>query len=186
MIYLTSDTHFCHNKDFLYEPRGFQSIEEHDEAIVKNWNNIITPDDEVYHLGDVMLNDNTKGLGYLKQLNGKIHIILGNHDTDTRKEFYQCLTNVVEVIYATIIKYKKCHFYLSHYPTITSNDIDTSPYHKNLLNCYGHTHQKTKFYNDNPYMYCVCLDAHNNYPVSIEQVIEDIKNKKQKLNERSI
>ena len=26
MIYLTSDTHFCHNKDFLYEPRGFQSI----------------------------------------------------------------------------------------------------------------------------------------------------------------
>ena len=36
MIYLTSDTHFCHNKDFLYEPRGFQSIEEHDEAIVKN------------------------------------------------------------------------------------------------------------------------------------------------------
>lgn len=76
MIYLTSDTHFCHNKDFLYEPRGFQSIEEHDEAIVKNWNSIVTPDDEVYHLGDVMLNDNTKGLGYLKQLNGKIHIIL--------------------------------------------------------------------------------------------------------------
>lgn len=35
-------------------------------------------------------------------------------------------------------------------------------------------------------MYCVCLDAHNNYPVSIEQVIEDIKNKKQELNERSI
>ena len=25
-------------------------------------------------------------------------------------------------------------------------------------------------------MYCVCLDAHNNYPISIEQIIEDIKN----------
>lgn len=116
----------------------------------------------------------------------KFILYCGNHDSDIRKEFYQCLTNVVEVTYATIIKYKKCHFYLSHYPSITSNDIDTSPYHKNLINIYGHTHQKTKFYNDNPYMYCVCLDAHNNYPVSIEQVIEDIKNKKQGLNERSI
>ena len=76
MIYLTSDLHFCHDKSFLYEPRGFNSIEEHDENIIKNWNNIITPDDEVYLLGDVMLNDNVKGLNCLKQLNGKIHIIL--------------------------------------------------------------------------------------------------------------
>ena len=34
-------------------------------------------------------------------------------------------------------------------------------------------------------MYCVCIDAHNNYPVSIEQIIEDIKNKKQEK-ERSL
>lgn len=114
----------------------------------------------------------------------KFILYYGNHDSMVRQDIYKILFE--DVSYATIIKYKKCHFYLSHYPTITSNDIDTSPYHKNLLNCYGHTHQKTKFYNNNPYMYCVCLDAHNNYPVSIEQIIEDIKNKKQELNERSI
>ena len=179
MIYFTSDTHFCHNKEFIYKPRGFSNIEEHDKAIIENWNKIINKDDIIYHLGDVMLNDNEKGLNYLKSLNGEIHIILGNHCTDTRIKLYQTCFNVIEVTYATIIKYKKCSFYLSHYPTITANDIDTSPYHKNLINIYGHTHQKTKFYNDNPYMYCVCLDAHNNYPVSIEQIIEDIKNKKQ-------
>ena len=37
-------------------------------------------------------------------------------------------------------------------------------------------------YNDNPYMYNVGLDAHNNYPVSIEQIIIDIRQKKDELN----
>lgn len=100
----------------------------------------------------------------------------GNHDSLVRQDIYKVLFESVR--YATMIKYKKCSFYLSHYPTITSNDIDDSPYHKNIINLFGHTHQKDKFYNDNPYMYCVGLDAHNNYPVSIEQIIEDIKNKK--------
>ena len=77
MIYFTSDTHFCHNKEFLYKPRGFSNIEEHDKKIIENWNNIIEKDDIIYHLGDVMLNNNEKGLEYLKSLNGEIHIILG-------------------------------------------------------------------------------------------------------------
>lgn len=76
MIYLTSDTHFCHNKDFLYKPRGFNSIQEHDEQIIKNWNEIITDEDEIYILGDLILNDNEYGLKCLKQLKGKIHVIL--------------------------------------------------------------------------------------------------------------
>lgn len=181
MIYFTSDTHFCHNKEFIYKPRGFSNIEEHDKTIIENWNKIVNKDDIIYHLGDVMLNDNEKGLESLKSLNGEIHIIRGNHCSNTRIELYKTLSNIVEVTYATMIKYKKCHFYLSHYPTITANDIDNSPYHKNIINLFGHTHQKNKFYNDNPYMYCVCLDAHNNYPVSIEQIIKDIKNKKEEV-----
>lgn len=76
MIYLTSDLHFGHNKDFLYKPRGFDSIQQHDEQIIKNWNEIITDEDEIYILGDLMLNDNEYGLKCLKQLKGKIHVIL--------------------------------------------------------------------------------------------------------------
>lgn len=184
MIYFTSDTHFCHNKPFLYEPRGFKSIEEHDETIVKNWNSIIKPEDEVYHLGDVMLIDNKKGIEYLKSLNGKIHLILGNHCTDTRIELYKTCPNIVSIDYAKKIKIGKNYFWLCHYPTITANYDDDKPWAKHLINIFGHTHQKEKFYNDNPYMYCVCLDAHDNYPVEINEIIADIKTKKQTLDKQ--
>ena len=49
---------------------------------------------------------------------------------------------------------------------------------KRILNLFGHTHSKEKFYQDNPTMYNVALDAHNNTPVSIDQIIEDIKAKR--------
>ena len=52
MIYLSSDFHFGHQKSFIYEPRGFSSIEEHDKKIIENWNSIVNPEDEVYCLGD--------------------------------------------------------------------------------------------------------------------------------------
>ena len=83
-IWFTSDTHFGHKKEFLFGPRGFTSSEEHDAAIIEKWNSMIDPCDEVYHLGDIMLGDNEYGIKCLEQLNGRIHIIIGNHDTDTR------------------------------------------------------------------------------------------------------
>ena len=73
-IFVTSDTHFGHDRKFLYSPRGFKSIQEHDEAIIQNWNSVVEPDDTVYHLGDVMLGDNEHGMECLKRLNGNIII----------------------------------------------------------------------------------------------------------------
>ena len=125
-----------------------------------------------------MLNDNTKGLGYLKQLNGKIHIILGNHDNGARKEFYQCLTNIVEVTYATMIKYKKYSFFLTHYPSKVGwigND-------SRLWNLAGHTHSKDKFENGEFKIYNVACDAHNCTPVCIDKVLEDIRTYKTEFN----
>ena len=177
-VWFTSDTHFGHQKDFLYEPRGFASSEEHDAAIIENWNSIIGPDDEVYHLGDVMLGDNEHGIKCLEQLNGRIHILIGNHDTDTRIQLYRQCKNVVSIDYALRKKFGKYHVWLSHYPTITANYDADKPWAKHMVNIYGHTHQQSKFYSDNPYMYCVCLDAHDNKPVSLEQIVEDVKEKK--------
>lgn len=181
-IYFTSDTHFCHNKDFCYEPRGFKTIEEMNEKIFNNWNSIITDEDDVYHLGDVMLNNDIQGMMYLENLKGKIHIIRGNHDTDTRVERYKQLNNVVEITYATIIKYGKLHLYLCHYPTLTANYDDDKPWHKNLVNLFGHTHQQENFYNNNPYMYHVGVDSHNCKPIEIEEILEEIRQKKIELN----
>ena len=182
-IWFTSDTHFGHIKDFLWSPRGFNSIKEHDEMIIKNWNELVAPEDEVYHLGDVMLNDNEHGLECINCLNGKIHLIVGNHDTDTRIELYKQCPNIVSIDYAKEIKIGKNYFWLCHYPTITANYDDNKPWARHLINIYGHTHQTEKFYKTketseiNPYMYCVCLDTHNNRPVSIDEILLDIKTK---------
>lgn len=175
-IYVTSDLHFCHNRGFLYTPRGFNSIEEANETIVKNYNSVVNPDDEIYLLGDLMLNDNEKGMELLKQLKGKIHIVFGNHDTDTRKNLYKTLPNVVEVGDALRFKYCGYHFYCSHYPTLTGN-LEKESLKKMEINLFGHTHQKDEFYEDRPYMFHVGLDSNNNYPVNIKTIIEKCENK---------
>ena len=84
-IFVTSDTHFGHDREFLFSPRGFTSIQEHDAAVIANWNSVVGPDDVVYHLGDVMLGDNAYGITCLKLLNGNIKIIPGNHDINNSK-----------------------------------------------------------------------------------------------------
>ena len=133
-IFLTSDTHFGHDREFLWGPRGFISHVEHDRQVIENWNSIVEPDDIVYHLGDVMLGDTEYGMSCLAQLNGHIKIIRGNHDTDRRWALYATLPNVELIGWAEVIKYKKYQFYLSHHPTITSN-LDKAPYLKmHLIN----------------------------------------------------
>ena len=37
-IWITSDTHFGHDKDFIWKERGYCSIQEHDEDLIKKWN----------------------------------------------------------------------------------------------------------------------------------------------------
>lgn len=51
-------------KPFIYEPRGFESVGQMNEAIISNWNEIVKPEDEVYVLGDIMLKDNEKGIEF--------------------------------------------------------------------------------------------------------------------------
>ena len=195
MIWFTSDLHFCHDKDFIWKTRGFNDVDEMNWAIVKRWNETVYPDDDVYVLGDLILNDIEWGLKLISKLNGYIHIIRGNHDTDTKVERYMELPNVISVEYATIFRYKKAIFWLSHYPTITANYDDDKPWAQHLVNLFGHTHQTDPFYYldkgdyytgqhaiPNPYMYNVGVDAHNCTPISIDEIIADIRKKKEELN----
>ena len=175
-IYVTSDLHFGHDKDFLYLPRKFNSIAEHDAGIIANWNSVVQPEDTVYVLGDIMLNDNEQGIECLRQLRGYIKIVLGNHDTPTRIAQYETLPNIKVLGYADVIKYKKYTFYLSHYPTITSNyDLD-KPLKARVVNLCGHSHTPFPFEDiDRGLIYHVVLDAHDCRPVSLDTVIEKMK-----------
>lgn len=84
-IWFISDTHFGHANTFLKfkgpdgKPmRPFSSVEEMDEIMVQRWNEVVRPQDKVYHLGDVIVrNSNQQILG---RLMGHKRLILGNHD----------------------------------------------------------------------------------------------------------
>lgn len=171
-------TFVSHNKGFLYEPRGFSSIEEMNEAIVERWNEVVGVEDEVWNLGDFALVDANAAVSYIQRLNGHIKWIAGNHDQPTKiVTITSSCPNVEFAGYAAAIKVHKFNFYLSHYPTLTGNMDDTGLRHR-VISLHGHTHQKTNFlYPDNPFMYHAGVDSHNCYPVNIEEVITDIKNR---------
>ena len=172
-IYMTSDLHFGHDREFVWKVRGFLSIEQMNIAYVDRWNAIVTDEDDVYILGDVMLGDKSN-IEYVKKLKGKIHIVLGNHDTATREAMYRELPNVVEVAEVGIrLKYKKHHFVLTHYPMMTGN-LEKESLKQMTLNLYGHTHQTSNFYNDMPFMYHVGVDSHDGYPVLLDSIIEEM------------
>lgn len=187
-VFVTSDTHFGHDREFLFKPRGFTSIQEHDQEIIRRWNSVVQPDDVVYHLGDVMLGDNDNGMNCLRQLNGTINIIPGNHDTNTRIRLYKTCDNVCVldsgidglVVSSATMKYKKYQFCLSHHPTLTSN-LEKTPFLKmHLINLFGHTHQQTHFHQDIPYMFHVGMDSNNCTPVLLDDAIEMMKQEFQK------
>ena len=173
-IWLTSDTHFCHDKEFVWQERGFKNITEMNQTIVKNWNSVVDHEDTIYLLGDVMLGDRERGLYYLKQLKGNIYIAYGNHDTDGRIADYLKCHNVRDVQMGYRIKCPgKRTAILTHYPTITDNMGDLR-----TLSFFGHTHQRSNVYPDYPNMYHVGMDSHNCTPVLLEDALEEMKKRK--------
>ena len=178
-IWFTSDLHMMHNKGFLYEPRGFSNEKEMCEALVENWNKLIKPGDTVYNLGDMALSNVEAAVKYIKKLNGKHFWIRGNHDTNNKVQYIMdyCWDQVYYVGWAEMLKEGKYHFYMSHYPTLTSN-YDDKKFSQHVIALHGHTHQRTNWlHSDNPFMYHVGVDSHNNAPVHIDEVITDIRNR---------
>lgn len=83
--FLISDTHFGHagvcrftESDGVTKIRPWTSPDEMDEDMVRMWNDVVRPQDKVYHLGDVVIN--RKALAILNRLNGDNILIKGNHD----------------------------------------------------------------------------------------------------------
>lgn len=84
-LWFTSDNHFNHrNLLEKYAPNRtatWKSVEEMNEGLRDNWNAVVRPNDTVYMLGDVFFwKDIETAIKYLRSLNGKKELILGNHD----------------------------------------------------------------------------------------------------------
>lgn len=177
-IWVTSDWHFNHNKPFIYQARGFDTIIDMNNFIIEKHNKLVSNDDVVYVLGDCLLGDNKTGIECLKQLNGYLHIIRGNHCSEERIKLYQWLPNVVEANNSLYLRYDGYKFYLTHYPTITTRADTGKPLKKCLVNLCGHSHTKDPFEDWGIGMIYHCeVDAHDCAPVRIEDIIRDLKQK---------
>lgn len=91
-LFVTSDLHKSHDKEFIYKPRGFNSVKDHDDWLTKSWNERVKPEDNVLFLGDFLVGagrDSYKiGKDFLFSLKGAIFIIFGNHPA-FMKQYYK-------------------------------------------------------------------------------------------------
>lgn len=79
----TSDQHYGHKNILKFcEPRGeaFEDIEAHNEALIENYNSVVTDDMTVCHVGDIFFCSTTKAKKIMDRLNGRKILVHGNHD----------------------------------------------------------------------------------------------------------
>ena len=74
----TADLHFGHERIIELSHRPFATVQEMDDALVYRWNERVTPTDEVFVLGDVVIPE--RALVNVSRLNGRKILVPGNHD----------------------------------------------------------------------------------------------------------
>ncbi len=79
-IFFTADLHFGHEKVIKFDNRPFANLEEMQVELIKKWNNKVAKGDLVYVLGDMFWKGGKSSADIIKQLNGNIILICGNHD----------------------------------------------------------------------------------------------------------
>jgi len=125
--WIISDTHFFHENIGRYcnRPESWQPL------IIKNWNDLISPDETVLHLGDFSFGNRSNLDILTEQLNGKIILIRGNHDRLGRVRYEsRGVTILNEPIYIELNEKVKIIF--SHWPVVPLDD--------GVSNIHGHIH----------------------------------------------
>jgi len=171
MKLICSDFHFQHDKEFIWKERGFSSVDEMNKEIIRRYNTIIREEDDVYILGDCIMGKLDSGLELLKQLKGKKYLAYGNHDTDNRLKAYKESGMFEDIQMGYRLSHGKYSLILTHYPTLVANREDP----KKVWSIHGHTHDKEKFNKSVSKTYNVCMDAHECFPIDLEEIIKDIK-----------
>lgn len=146
-FFIISDTHFGHENVIKYCNRPFANAKEMDEAMIKNWNEVVSNKDTVIHLGDFGLGSKEYIKSILQRLNGRKILIKGNHDNWT-DEWYR------EAGFAYVSKFPIVWndiYILSHSPLPPL--ADKLPF----FQYYGHIHTDER-YQDTSTSKCVCVE----------------------------
>jgi len=128
--WVISDTHFFHENIGKYcnRPDNWQN------KIIDNWNDLISPNEVVLHLGDFSLGPKTNFNLIKEKLNGKLLIIRGNHDRFSRTFYESCgVTLVPDPFQVNLLHHPQVLF--SHRPII--------PFGEGVINFHGHIHNAT-------------------------------------------
>ena len=121
-----ADLHLFHknvtDKGTNFDNRPFSTIEEMNLEIVKRWNRAVSEQDHVYVLG---------------ALNGKLHLIQGNHDYGIHMPEYRAC-------FQEITSYKKIHDSLQEKPQLVILSHYYMPFYENhyygSVLLHGHSH----------------------------------------------
>lgn len=177
-VWFTSDTHFGHENIIRFCNRPFDNVDEMNEALIKNWNSVVKPDDTVFHLGDFAFGGSTIWNSILDVLNGNIILIKGNHD---RKNLRQGFINKFSGVYSQLqILVEGQSIYLNHYPFLCYGGT----YRNNpVWQLFGHVHSgpyssskdTKRLINLFPTQYDVGVDNNYYYPVNFNEVKDKIE-----------
>lgn len=156
-IYIISDLHFGHKNMALY--RGFESVEEHDQTIIDNWNRVISKGDTVWILGDISMEKKTEyhKLGLLR---GHKKVVLGNHDMCKPSHNEEMMRYVNSV--AGAVTSKSGGYILTHIP------VHPSELERFSRNIHGHLHSNSL---DDPRYINVSCEVVNYTPVLLKEIL---------------
>jgi len=99
-VYFTSDTHFNHAKNFIFEARGYKSVAEHNDALIAKINEVVRPEDTLIHLGDFCLNITPPEFeSILSRINcNNILYIWGNHNSCIRRIYEDAVAGHLNLV----------------------------------------------------------------------------------------
>jgi calcineurin-like phosphoesterase family protein len=98
-VWWISDTHFRHDRDFILSKRGFDTITEHDEFLIEDWNEKVSTSDTVMHVGDFLLGAGQKSREVaeeiINRLNGNVCFLWGNHNAGVKPIYIDLVRQVL-------------------------------------------------------------------------------------------
>ena len=139
-VLFTSDFHVGHQNILRFDERPFKDLDEMNQALINNWNSVISDEDIVFYLGDLNWGKPDMAKWFVHQLKGKIYYILGNHDhmrdivrLDRFEKIHEYGTEIS--ILDSDIKRGYQDIILSHYPLYIWNK-----HHHGSWMLHGHCH----------------------------------------------
>lgn len=134
--WFSSDLHYYHRNILKFCPNtrgGCKDVEEMNEMIIRKHNSVVQPDDLWYNLGDLGFWDPQKVDKLIPRMNGRKHLIKGNHDTDKFiRRYVHHFDSIQE--YAEL-NFGKTHIILFHFPISQWHRM-----HHGSIHLHGHTH----------------------------------------------